>query len=467
MRNSILIPMKAQSKTLYVLFLSSVAAIGGFLFGYDSAVINGTVSALQQAFRSSAATSGFSVASMLLGCAVGAFFAGNLADHFGRKPVMLLTGVLFIVSAIGSGISTGVPEFIVYRLIGGLAVGAASVLAPTYIAEVAPSGIRGRLASLQQLAIVVGIFSAFLVNYAIASIAGGAAHEFLAGFPAWRWMFWCEGAPAVVFVVLVFCIPESPRYLVAAHKEDSARVVLSKIYAENSVEPLVVEIKNSLRQDRKPRLTDIFSNGRVLPIVWVGICLSIFQQFVGINVVFYYGAVLWQAAGFSENNALLINVLSGTVNVISTLVAIAFIDKLGRKPLLLLGSIGMSITLCVLTVLFMVSVKDGAIQMTPPSAIAALIAAHLYIFCFGVSWGPTVWVLLGEMFNNRIRGAAISVSASAQWIANFAITMTFPILLTGGLFSAYGLYTLFAVLSIVFVVVFVKETKGKRLEEME
>lgn len=461
--------MKTKHSTLYVLFLSSVAAIGGFLFGYDSAVINGTVSALQSAFGSSALGSGFSVASMLLGCAVGAFFAGNLADRLGRKPVMFFTGIFFVVSAVGSGISSGVFEFVVYRLIGGAAVGAASVLAPTYIAEIAPARIRGRLASLQQLAIVVGIFSAFLVNYGIAFLSGGATQPFIADLPSWSWMFWAEAIPALAFTALVFAIPESPRYLMANKREKEARKVLAKIHPHDVVDQIATEINNNVLHERKPHFSDVMSKGHILPVVWIGIGLSVFQQFVGINVVFYYGAVLWQTAGFSESSSLLINVLSGTINVISTLVAIAFIDLIGRKPLLMIGSIGMTITLGTLTVLFTISQgADGTVQMTAVQAVVALVAAHLFIFSFGVSWGPTVWVLLGEMFNNKIRGAAISTAASAQWIANFAITMTFPILLASlGLFAAYGLYTFFALLSLIFVIIWVKETKGKKLEDMK
>ena len=461
--------MKNHQSMLYTVFLSSVAAIGGFLFGYDSAVINGAVAALQGAFHSSATASGFSVASMLLGCAVGAFFAGNLADRLGRKPVMLLTAVLFLVSALGSGLGTGVWEFIVYRLIGGLAVGAASVIAPTYISEIAPEKIRGRLASLQQLAIVIGILSAFLVNYVIAGAAGGSSMPFLLGLAAWKWMFWSEAVPSLLFLGFILLIPESPRYLMVAKREPEARKILARLLAPDVLDSTITQIRESVMQERKPHYRDIFVGGRILPVVWVGISLSVFQQFVGINVVFYYGSVLWQTAGFGESKALLINVLSGTVNIVSTLVAISLVDRIGRKPLLLAGSAGMAITLGMLTVLFTLSKgADGVIAMSSTQAVLALVAAHLYIFCFGVSWGPVVWVLLGEMFNNRIRGAAISTAASAQWVANFAITMTFPIILTAfGLFAAYGLYTLFAVLSFFFVAMFVKETKGKRLEEME
>lgn len=454
--------------SLHSLFLSSVAAIGGFLFGYDSAIINGTVEAITNAFHTGSVASGFAVASMLLGCALGAFFAGNLADKFGRKPVMFFTGILFFISALGSGIADTATTFVMFRLLGGLAVGGASVLAPTYISEIAPAKIRGRLASMQQLAIVVGIFSAFLVDYWMAHVAGSSAAPFLFDIPAWSWMFWSECIPSIFYTLLILLIPESPRYLVTIKQESKAVQVLARILPEQEISPTIDEIRNSLNKEHKPRFTDIFLNGRILPIVWIGIGLSVFQQFVGINVVFYYGSSLWQAAGFAENSALLINVLSGTVNIASTLVAIALIDKIGRKPLLLAGSIGMTVTLGVLTFLFTTTQSSGGqINMTSAQATLALVAAHLYILSFGASWGPAVWVLLGEMFNNSIRGAAMSVATSAQWMANFIIIMTFPILLANlGLFAAYGFYTFCALLSIIFVVKFVKETKGKKLEEI-
>jgi SP family sugar:H+ symporter-like MFS transporter len=347
-------------------------------------------------------------------------------------------------------------------------VGAASVIAPTYIAEVAPEKYRGRLASLQQLAIVVGIFSAFIVNYFIARSAGGASAVWISGFAAWQWMFWVEALPASLFFICVLIIPESPRYLVAAGKKDSARAVLHKISPASAVDTALQAIRESFTRERKPRFTDIFEKGRVLPIVWIGIGLSIFQQFVGINVVFYYGAVLWEAAGFAEAQALLINVVSGSINILSTLVAISLIDKAGRKPLLIAGSIGMTLTLGTLALVFVFAESGGtALALTQTQAITALVAAHIYIFSFGVSWGPVVWVLLGEMFKNTIRGAAVSTAASAQWIANFLITMSFPVILgTLGLAGAYSLYTVFSFLSLLFVMKFVRETKGRRLEDM-
>jgi SP family sugar:H+ symporter-like MFS transporter len=468
-------PSAAQRNTetrnrFYILAISMVAALGGFLFGFDSGVINGTVGALNQAFHTSSLGSGFNVASILLGCAVGAFLAGTLADKFGRRAVLIVTAVLFIWGSWGSGVAHGSLEFILYRFMGGLAVGAASIICPAYISEIAPSEIRGRLSSLQQLAIVLGLFFAFLSNYLFAGAAGTAGSTFWFGFQAWQWMFWAEIIPAVLFFIGLLFIPESPRYLVAANRQETAQNVLSRLGHPDPAKK-VREIQETMRSDHKPRMSDLYdrTSKKIRPILWVGIGLAAFQQLVGINVVFYYGEVLWRAAGLSESNALLQNVISGTVNIGSTFVAIALIDKLGRKPLLVFGSIGMAITLAALAWIFSSAALDanGQLALTGRTGFAALIAANAYIFCFGVSWGPVMWVMLGEIFQNQFRGAALSVSGFVQWISNFAITMTFPILLASfGLGGAYGLYTLFAAISILFVVKLVRETKGKPLEDM-
>ncbi|MEM5534131.1 sugar porter family MFS transporter [Pseudoalteromonas arctica] len=459
-----------NTSLFYVIFISAVAAIGGFLFGFDSGVINGTVSALGNAFNSSSVATGFNVASVLLGCALGALAAGPLADKFGRRAIMIITAIIFAISAFGSGISESSAEFIFYRLFGGLGIGAASVLAPAYIAEVAPPALRGRLATLQQLAIVLGLFAAFLSNYLIADAAGSAQNILMLDIAAWRWMFWAELVPAVLFLVGVLFIPESPRYLVAQGKVDDAKAVFSKISNDN-VDAQISDVKRSLHSDTKPSIRDLFidNSKKVHPIVWVGVALSVFQQFVGINVVFYYGSELWQAAGFDESQSLFINVLAGTTNIVSTFIAIALVDKVGRKPLLLVGSIGMFISLSALTYIFGSAGLDdaGKLALSDNMGTFALIMANLFVVFFGLSWGPIVWVLLGEMFNNRIRGAALAVAASAQWIANFAITMTFPIMLANiGLAGAYGFYALSALISIFFVVKYIKETRGKTLESM-
>jgi MFS transporter, SP family, sugar:H+ symporter len=454
----------------YVIAISGVAALGGFLFGFDSGVINGTVDALNRAFHTSHLGSGFNVASILLGCAAGAFIAGGLADKVGRRTVLIGAAMLFVVASWGTGIAHGSLEFIAYRVMGGLAVGAASIICPAYISEIAPPSIRGRLASLQQLAIVLGLFFAFLSNYLLAGSAGSASASFWFGFQAWQWMFWVEIVPSVVFLLGLLLIPESPRFLVAADRHSAARVVLNRL-GQRDVENKVKEIQETLSRRHKPRMSDLYDSvaKKIHPVLWVGIGLAAFQQLVGINVVFYYGEVLWRAAGFSESSALLQNVISGTVNVGSTFVAIALIDRVGRKPLLIFGSIGMAVILGVLASLFASSPVDaqGKLAMTGSAGLAALIAANAYIFCFGVSWGPVMWVMLGEMFPNQFRGAALSVSGFVQWISNFAITMTFPILLGSfGLGGAYSLYAGFAAISIWFVLKLVRETKGKTLEDM-
>jgi SP family sugar:H+ symporter-like MFS transporter len=321
------------------------------------------------------------------------------------------------------------------------------------------------------MAIVVGIFVALLSDYFIALGAGGSAEgPFWFGVTAWRWMFWSEIPPAILYGVAAFMIPESPRYLVARGRDREAANVLAKVVG-GDVHAKVREISETVLMERKPQFSDLLSRrGGLLPIVWVGMALSILQQFVGINVIFYYSSILWRSVGFSERNSLLITVITSIVNIVTTLIAIATVDKFGRKPLLLLGSIGMTVTLGTLAVVFGNAAIDPATgNPTLPGlpGIIALFAANLYVVFFGFSWGPIVWVLLGEMFNNKIRAAALSVAACIQWIANFLVSTTFPPLLkTFGLGAAYGLYTIAAAISIFFVVLLVKETKGKELEEM-
>jgi len=455
--------------SIYVIALCSVAAIGGFLFGFDSGVINGTVDALANAFGTRAAATGFAVASVLLGCAVGAFVAGTLADRLGRRPTMLLNAVLFLASAVMTGAAGSAGLFIAARIAGGLAIGAASVLAPLYIAEVAPAHMRGRLASLQQLAIVLGLFGAFLSNDLLAKLAGGAGASFWLGAAAWRWMFWMEAVPAAAFLLGVLCIPESPRFLILRGKREQARHIFARIAGD--AEGLVRQVEQSLKGEHRPRLSDLIIAGtrRMAPVVWVGMGLAAFQQFVGINIIFYYGEVLWKAAGATEQWALRINLLTGFVNILATIPAIVLIDRAGRKPLLLAGSTGMAVTLAVMALVFATAAvgADGKPALTYGAAVTGLTAANLYIVAFGVSWGPVMWVLLGEMFPNRLRGAALAVTGATNWAANFVVTVTFlPLLQAAGLAGAYGLYTAAAVLSLPFVWTAVRETKGKTLEEM-
>lgn len=457
----------------FILLISGVATIGGFLFGFDSGVINGTVEGLKVAFSSDDIASGFNVASMLLGCAVGAFFAGRLADHYGRRFMLIIASVFFIVSAWGSGIATSSAEFIVYRVIGGLAVGAASVMAPAYIAEVAPARYRGALATIQQVAIIFGLFMAFLSNYLLAAVSGSALNPLWLEYETWRWMFWIELIPAGVFFFALLAIPESPRFLVVKQRKEKALATLQRLYGAVAGKAKLDDIDASLAGDHhQPKLSDLIdkTSGRVRPIVWVGIGLASFQQFVGINVVFYYGAVLWQAVGFGENDALLINVVSGALSIGAVILALVLVDRLGRKPLLLIGSIGMSITLGLTTFAFTTASTDasGSVSLGDGMGVLALISANLYVMFFNFSWGPIMWVLLGEMFPNQIRGSGLAVAGVAQWGSNFLVSWTFPMLLGGmGLAFAYSLYTLGALISIGFVIKYVYETKGVELENMQ
>lgn len=454
-----------------VILPASVAAIGGFLFGFDSGVINGTVSALSAAFGSNSAVTGFNVASMLLGCAAGAFLAGRVSDAFGRRSSLFVAALLFGISAWGSGIAGGSVEFVIYRVIGGFAVGAASVICPAYIAEISPAAVRGRLATLQQLAIILGLFAAFLSNYMIVRFAGSASETWWIGWQAWQWMFWMELLPVVAFFIGLCFIPESPRYLVAAGRHADASRIFARFMPGSDSDAEVAEVARSLDSSHKPVFGDLWdaARRRLHPIVWVGIALAALQQLGGINVVFYYGEVLWRAAGFSETDALMINVIGGVINITATLVAISLIDRIGRKPLLVFGGIGMAVFLGVLAVVFSTAkiASNGSLELGDTGGMIALLAANLYIVCFGITWGPVTWVLLGEMFPNQLRGAALSLAGLSLWCANFVITITFPMLLSGiGLGGAYGIYTLFAAASAFFAWKWIHETKGLTLEKM-
>jgi MFS transporter, SP family, sugar:H+ symporter len=447
--------------------IASVAALGGLLFGYDSAVINGAVDSIQKHFDIDNTALGFAVASALLGAALGAVTAGRIADRLGRLAVMKIAAVFFFVSAIGTALAPHVWVVVVFRVVGGIGVGVASVIAPAYIAETSPPSIRGRLGSLQQLAIVSGIFLSLAIDWVLAHLAGGSGEELWLKLEAWRWMFLVMAVPAIVYGTLAFTIPESPRYLVATHRIPEARKVLTRLLGTKNLELTINRIQDTLRAEKPPSWRDLRKpTGGIYGIVWVGLGLSIFQQFVGINVIFYYSNVLWQAVGFRESSSFTITVITSLTNIATTLIAIALIDKVGRKPLLLIGSSGMAVTLGTMALIFgTAQVVDGKPHLGGLAGPIALVAANLFVVAFGMSWGPVVWVLLGEMFPNRIRAAALGLAAAGQWAANWLITVTFPGL-RHVLGIAYGLYALCAVLSFLFVWRWVEETKGKSLEDM-
>ncbi|GAA4628160.1 MULTISPECIES: sugar porter family MFS transporter [Cellulomonas] len=452
--------------------LAVAAAVGGFLFGFDSSVINGAVQAVQGQFALSGVVTGLVVAVALLGSAVGAWVGGHLSDRWGRTRVMVLGAVLFFVSSILSGLAFSAWDLALWRVMAGVGIGIASVIAPAYIAEIAPAAIRGRLGSLQQLAITLGIFAALLSDQLLAVTAGGAAETLWLGLEAWRWMFLVCAVPAVVYGVLALRIPESPRYLVATGRRDEAVDVLRDVLGpDEDPEARVQQIERTIRQDEQVA-QQASLRGPVLgllPVVWVGILLSVFQQFVGINVIFYYSTTLWQAVGFAEEQSFTFSTITAVTNVVVTLVAIALVDRVGRRPMLLAGSAGMTVALGTMALAFTQSTGTGE-ELTLGGAwgVVALVAANAFVVFFGATWGPLVWVLLGEMFPNRIRAAALGVAASAQWVANFLITLSFPEMLARfGATAPYLMYAAFAALSFVFVLTKVPETKGVELEDME
>jgi SP family sugar:H+ symporter-like MFS transporter len=454
----------------HIIFIAAAAALGGFLFGYDSSVINGAVTGIQSQFNVGSGTTGFIVASALPGAAAGALLAGWLADRVGRIRVMQLAAVLFAASGVGSMFAASEVDLTIWRFLGGGAIGIASVIAPAYIAEVSPPAYRGRLASFQQLAIVLGIALSAVVNYLIARAAGGSNTNTLGGLESWRWMLGAETVPALLYGVMSTMIPESPRFLIASGKEAKARVVLSEVEGEGPhLDGRIAEIRTALAGEVRSKVVDLLTPSRrnLLPIVWIGIGLSVFQQFVGINVIFYYSSLLWQQVGISTSNSLLISMISSAVNILGTVVAMSLVDRVGRRPLLLTGSVGMALTLGLTAWMFSYSAGAGKNATMPKGqGVTALISANAYVFFFALSWGVVVWVLLGEMFPNRLRAIALSVAASAQWLANWLITVSFPSLSRWSLSGAYSMYAIAATLSVPFVYYLVRETKGRTLESM-
>ncbi|MGW3294846.1 sugar porter family MFS transporter [Streptomyces xiamenensis] len=453
----------------FVVFIAATAAMGGFLFGYDSAVINGAVEGIRGRFGVASGTLGTVVAIALLGAALGAMIAGRLADRIGRIRVMQLAAVLFFISGLGSMLPFAVWDLAFWRVVGGVAIGMASVIAPAYIAEVSPAEYRGRLASFQQGAIVLGIAVSQLVNWGVVTLANGDQRGRLLGLEAWQIMLGIEVLPALAYGLLSLRIPESPRYLILRGRDAEATRVLADVEARGTdLKARVAEITAGIHREHRSGWRDLLG-GRagLLPIVWIGIGLSVFQQLVGINVIFYYSNSLWQSVGVNPNISFFYSFTTSIINIVGTVIAMLFVDRIGRKPLALVGSVGMAVSLGVAAWAFSFRTGTGdAIHMPHVQGTAALIAAHCFVLFFALSWGVVVWVLLGEMFPGRVRAAALGVAASAQWVANFAVSQSFPSLSDWNLSGAYVMYTVFALLSIPFVWLCVPETKGKTLEEM-
>lgn len=457
-----------------VIYISVIAALGGFLFGFDTAVISGAVDSIKSVEYGFGLTSGeldFAVASVLFGSALGAWYAGVAAMKFGRVRVMLTAAFLFSVSALGSALAGSLWSFVVWRFIGGLGVGIAAVIAPAYIAEVAPAHLRGRLGSLQQLAIAIGLFISFVSNYALSNIAGSPNNELWGGLLAWRWMLLVELFPAVLYGIMALKLPESPRYLVTLGKDKEAADVLTKYVGESKPLEKVKEIRSSLGNlDDVVSVKNVLSSKTLfLPVVWVGIVIAFISQFTGINIILYYASSLWSAVGFSQSLSFAVPIGTTTIGVIMTVVGMFTIDRVGRRKLLLTGSVGMAIFLWITGFIFLNAEQtENGLLLAQNLAWMALISAHLFYIFFCFTWGPAVWVVLGELFPNRIRTTGLGIATCANWIGNIIVTWTFPPMLESfGLAPTYMFYGVCCAMSFFVVKKFLPETANRELEDMQ
>ncbi len=455
--------MKEGNNIAYIILLTLVATLGGLLFGYDTAVISGAEKSIQafliNGLDLSSFAHGATVSSALIGCIIGGAISGLLAAKYGRRISLIIAAVLFFISALGSG----QPEFLFfehgkatmgllymfnfYRIIGGIGVGLASAISPMYISEIAPAHIRGRLISFNQFAIIFGMLVVYFVNW---SIAKGQTIDWI-NSTGWRYMFMSEAIPAGIFGLLLLLVPETPRYLAMQEQDDKALKILEKINGKEAAKNILHEIKGTVQKSS----ANLLSYGKI--VIIIGILLSVFQQFVGINVALYYAPRIFESMGAAKDASMLQTIVMGLVNVVFTVVAILTVDKWGRKPLLITGSVGMAIGM----------VAIGMLSFFQVIGISTLVFIIVYTASFMMSWGPICWVLIGEIFPNKIRGKAIAIAVAAQWAANYFISSTYPAMMefSGG--ATYMFYGIMSVLSAVFVWRMVPETKGKSLEEME
>ncbi len=448
-----------NKKKNYILFIALSAALGGLLFGYDTAVISGAIGNLTEYFHLSPFETGWAISSALVGCLIGAFFSDYLSNRFGRKATMLITAILFILNSVGTALPVSFSMFVIFRIIGGIGVGIASMVVPMYIAEIAPPKRRGALVGNYQLAIVIGIVVVYFVNYFIA-LQGDANWNLNIG---WRWMFGSEIIPSILFLFFIFLIPESPRWLFQKGKKEEAIGVLEKINTPDEVFQVQEEIENSMRQEDKNQWKHL-ANPLFKKALFVGIGLSVLQQLTGINAILYYAPEIFKSLGSSTDVSLLETSILGVVNLIFTLLAIRWVDKMGRKPLLYIGSIGMTIALAAVgSFIYFETIGNWVLPFL-----------LLFMASFSISWGPIVWVLLSEIFPNKIRSLALAISVFIQWVANFVVTQFFPILVENqwlkihfnGAFPFY-LFSIICLLSLLFVWKKIPETKNKSLEQMD
>nr|WP_300337448.1 sugar porter family MFS transporter [Actinomyces sp.] len=462
-----------MASTNKLLQVSVAAALGGFLFGFDVAVINGTVgsfSGTETGFGLDSLMTGVVVSVVSLGAAAGALIAGGAANRFGRVRVMVTAAVLFAASALMSGLSFDVCSLIAWRLVGGLGVGIAAVIAPAYIAEIAPADKRGRLGTLQQLAIAVGIFGAFISNFILVRITGSADATGLLGLTTWRWMFIVEILPAVLYGLFVLRLPESPRYLVSVSREEEAARVIAATGADPDPQGRVQEIKKSLASDHRPALSDLKDSRLGLrPVVWLALAFAFLIQMAGINNVLLYATELWETVGFTGDTAVLIPVVTSVIGIVMTLVGMCVIDRVGRRPLLLWGAVGMFTAMVLSAVAFMQGevTAGGTLHLTGAWAAIALVAVHAVYVIFCGTWGVVLWVFLGEIFPNQIRTAGIGLATTGNWIGGTLVTLLFPVLTQHlGLAGTYLSYAVVTAVLIWLVARHIPETKGVELEDM-
>lgn len=454
-----------MNKKTFLLLITAVSALGGLLFGYDTGVINGAQFYLSKYFDLDAAMKGWVVGSALIGCLIGAIVAGPLSVRFGRKYSLIISAVLFSISAYGSGLpsifSESISLLVLFRIIGGLGIGIASMNAPMYIAEIAPSNIRGKMVTYYQLAIVIGFFIVFLATYFI----GNNLSEVENIAFGWKYMFWSELIPSCLFLFLLFLVPQSPRWLALKGKDEEAMAILTKIHGEDQANKEINNIKDSLEVSNKGNKVNYFSK-IILGIIIIGTTLSVLQQFTGINAVLYYGADIFEKAlGFGKEDILAQQILLAFVNLVFTFVAMFTVDKFGRKPLIYIGSIGMIVGFLLL----------GITLQQESVGFLSLLGVLIFIASFALSMGPVVWVLLSEMFPNKIRSVAMSVAVAAQWAANYVVSQSFPMVMDSELNSGttwngslpYFIFIVFIFIIMIVTYKYIPETKGKSLEEIE
>jgi len=441
-------PEKVAVNKSFIILISFVAAFGGLLFGFDTAIISGAIPYITSYFQLNEYMLGWAVSSILIGCALGALIAGVSADKYGRRITLMICAVLFAVSGLGASLSNELYLFILFRLVGGLGVGAAAMVSPMYIAEIAPAKLRGRLVAFYQMAIVIGILLAYFSNYLFDGW----------GTSNWRWMFASQAMPSILFLLLLFVVPETPRWLIMKGKKNEAAQILAKISQEMPINAAVHEIEQSFQNDHKISLRLLFSK-TYKPVLFIGILVAVFQQVTGINSIIYYAPVIFKETANDSSSSLMQTIIMGVVNVIATFGAIALVDKLGRKKLLVSGCVIMGISLIAVGLCFQYRYFDNYI---------VLVFMLLYVAAFGSTLGAVVWVYLAEIFPNRIRSIALSVATLALWLADFVVTLTFPVLTKQlGIAGTMFIYAGFCAVAFVYMLFKVKETKGKSLEEVE